>query len=65
MEGKVSRVGNKVHIADFHDGKINGSAPITFDGSINPLTRTAFVKAKATDRTDGDPVLDQRLSDCH
>jgi len=49
MEGKVGAFGTKsTSPADVSlDGKINGSAPINIDGSINPLTPTAFVDIKA------------------
>src|SRR5208283_1297263 len=49
MEGKVGAFGTKSTTpADVSlDGKINGSSPINIDGSINPLSPTAFVDIKA------------------
>ena len=49
MEGKVGAFGTKsTSPADVSlDGKINGSAPININGSINPLAPTAFVDIKA------------------
>jgi len=49
MEGKVGAFGTKSTspAAVLLDGKINGSAPINIDGSINPLAPTAFVDIKA------------------
>ncbi len=49
MEGKVGAFGTKsTEPAEvLLDGKINGSAPINIDGSINPLAPTAFVDIKA------------------
>ncbi|HEY9156846.1 DUF748 domain-containing protein [Candidatus Binatus sp.] len=49
MEGKVGAFGTKsTSPAEvLLDGKINGSAPINIDGSINPLAPTAFVDIKA------------------
>ncbi|WP_442886435.1 DUF748 domain-containing protein [Candidatus Binatus sp.] len=49
MEGKVGAFGTKsTQPAEvLLDGKINGSAPINIDGSINPLAPTAFVDIKA------------------
>ncbi|MGB8414621.1 MAG: DUF748 domain-containing protein [Candidatus Binatus sp.] len=49
MEGKVGAFGTKSTspAAVLLDGKINGSAPINIDGSIDPLAPTAFVDIKA------------------